>query len=47
MVFDYFTLILLAKTELLGIVSEDVQIIIPKTVNAECTHKDTFDAQTL
>ena len=44
-VFDSSTLILLAKTELLGIVSEDIQIIIPKMVKAECTCKDTFDAR--
>lgn len=45
MVFDSSTLILLAKTELLGIISEDIQIIIPKTVKAECTRKDTLDAK--
>lgn len=44
-VFDSSTLILLAKTELLRGVSEDVQIIIPKMVEAECTSKDTFDAK--
>ncbi len=44
-VFDSSTLILLAKTELLGVVSEDTQIIIPKLVKAECTAKDTFDAK--
>ncbi len=44
-VFDSSTLILLAKTELLGVVSEDIQIIIPKMVKAECTRKDTFDAK--
>lgn len=44
-VFDSSTLILLAKTELLGVVSEDIQIIIPKMVKAECTHKDMFDAK--
>lgn len=45
MVFDSSTLILLAKTELLGVVSEDIQIRIPKMVRAECGRKDTFDAQ--
>ena len=45
MVFDSSTLILLAKTELLRGVSEDVQIIIPKMVETECTCKDTFDAK--
>lgn len=44
-VFDSSTLILLAKTELLGVVSEDIQIIIPKMVKAECTYKDIFDAK--
>ena len=45
MVFDSSTLILLAKAELLGIVSEDIQIIISKMVRAECGRKDTFDAK--
>jgi len=45
MVFDSSTLILLSKTELLGVVSEDIQIIIPKMVKAECACKDTFDAK--
>ncbi|MCF6148051.1 MAG: hypothetical protein E3K37_05275 [Candidatus Kuenenia sp.] len=45
MVFDSSTLILLSKTEVLGIVSEDIQIIIPRMVKAECTRKDTFDAK--
>jgi len=44
-VFDSSTLILLAKSELLGVISEDIQIIIPKTVRAECTRKDTLDAK--
>lgn len=44
-VFDSSTLILLSKTELLRIVSEDAEIIIPKLVKAECTAKDTFDAK--
>src|SRR3989338_7892287 len=45
MVFDSSTLILLAKTELLGAVSDGIKIIIPKIVRAECTCKDTFDAK--
>jgi len=45
MVFDSSTLILLSKTEILGIVSGDIQIIIPKMVKVECTRKDTFDAK--
>lgn len=45
MVFDSSTLILLAKTELVRLVSEDIQIIIPKMVRVECTHKDIFDAR--
>lgn len=44
-VFDSSTLILLAKTELLGIVSEDTQVIAPKMVRTECAAKDTFDAK--
>lgn len=45
MVFDSSTLILSAKIELLGIVSEDIHIIIPKMVKTECALKDTFDAK--
>ncbi|MBI4844695.1 MAG: hypothetical protein HY809_10330 [Nitrospirae bacterium] len=44
-VFDSSTLILLAKAELLGVVSNDTQIIIPKMVRTECTRKDAFDAK--
>ncbi|MEB2308022.1 MAG: hypothetical protein OZ917_01785 [Candidatus Brocadiaceae bacterium] len=44
-VFDSSALILLAKTELLGIVSGGIQIIIPKMVRTECVRKDTFDAK--
>ena len=44
-VFDSSTLILLAKTELLGVVSEGTQIIIPKMVKVECTYKDMFDSK--
>jgi len=47
MVFDSSTLILLAKSELLGVVSEDIQIIIPKIVRTECTCKDTLDAKSI
>lgn len=36
---------MLAKTELLRVVSEDIQIIIPKLAKAECTAKDTFEAK--
>lgn len=45
LVFDSSTLILLAKTELLGIVAEDIGIAIPTAVEAECTCKDIFDAR--
>ncbi len=45
MVFDSSTLILLAKSELLGAISDDIKIIIPKIVRDECTRKDTFDAK--
>jgi len=45
MVFDSSTLMLLAKSELLGIVSKKIQIIIPRMVRTECTGKDTFDAK--
>jgi predicted nucleic acid-binding protein len=44
-VFDSSTLILLAKIELLRIISEDYQVIIPKAVKTECTCRDTFDAK--
>lgn len=44
-VFDFSTLILLSKTELLSIVSEDAKIINPKLVKAKFTAKDTFDAK--
>ena len=44
-VFDSSTLILLAKTELLGIVSDDIQIIISKMIMTECSVKNTFDAK--
>ncbi|MDN3515887.1 MAG: hypothetical protein NG747_16040 [Candidatus Brocadia sp.] len=42
---DSSTLILLAKTEVLRVVSGDIQIIIPKRVLTECARKDTFDAK--
>ncbi len=47
MVFDSSTLILLAKSELLGVVSEGIQILIPKRVKTECTCKDTLDAKSI
>jgi len=45
MVFDSSTMILLAKSELLGIASENIHIIIPEMVKAECAVKNTFDAK--
>ena len=44
-VFDSSTLILLAKIEILNIISEDMQIIVPEMVRSECTGKDLFDAK--
>jgi len=44
-VFDSSTLILLAKVEILNIISEDIQIIVPEMVRSECTGKDLFDAK--
>jgi len=44
-VFDASTLILLAKIEILNIISEDIQIIVPEMVRSECTGKDLFDAK--
>ncbi len=44
-VFDSSTLILLAKIEILNIISEDIQIIVPEMVRSECTGKDLFDAK--
>ncbi|MEW6417812.1 MAG: hypothetical protein AB1480_06795 [Nitrospirota bacterium] len=44
-VFDSSTLILLAKIEILNIISEDIHIIIPEMVRSECTGKDLFDAK--
>lgn len=44
-VFDSSTLILLAKIEILNIISEDIQIIIPEMVRSECIGKDLFDAK--
>ncbi|GJQ50799.1 MAG: hypothetical protein HKUEN01_31850 [Candidatus Kuenenia stuttgartiensis] len=44
-VFDSSTLILLAKIEILGIVSGDVHIIIPEMVKAECARKDSLYAK--
>lgn len=44
-VFDSSTLILLAKTDLLWAVSEEVGIIIPEDVKRECLVKKTADAE--
>ncbi len=44
-VFDSSTLILSAKIEILNIISEDIQIIVPEMVRSECTGKDLFDAK--
>ena len=44
-VFDSSTLILLAKTDLLRDVSEEVDIIIPETVKKDCLVKKTVDAE--
>ena len=38
-VFDSSTLILLAKIEILRIVSDDIHIVIPERVETECTAK--------
>lgn len=43
-VFDVSTLILLAKVELLRLVVEAVEVVIPSVVETESTQKDTFDA---
>lgn len=43
-VFDSSTLILLAKIEILNIISKDIQVTIPEMVRSECTGKDLFDA---
>lgn len=44
-VFDSSTLILLAKTDLLREVSNEVDIIIPEDVKRECLVKKTADAE--
>jgi predicted nucleic acid-binding protein len=44
-VFDSSTLILLARTDLLRDVSEEVGIIIPEEVKRECLEKKTPDAE--
>lgn len=44
-VFDSSTLILLAKIELIRLVTEDYQVLIPDRVMQECVSKDIFDAQ--
>lgn len=43
-VFDASTLILLAKTELLREIAEEVKIIIPEKVKAECLSKEGIDS---
>ncbi len=43
-VFDASTLILLAKTELLREVTDEVEIIIPEKVKTECLSKESIDA---
>lgn len=43
-VFDSSTLILLAKIDLLRTIAEDVDVLIPVGVRAECLVKKTFDA---
>ncbi len=43
-VFDASTLILLAKIELLREITEEVKVIIPGKVKAECLSKKTIDA---
>lgn len=46
LVFDASTLILLAKIELLGDLSRELDVIIPKVVEEEATaKKDSFDAK--
>jgi predicted nucleic acid-binding protein len=44
-IFDSSTLILLAKTELIRLVAEDHQVLIPERVMQECVSKDIFDAR--
>jgi predicted nucleic acid-binding protein len=44
-VFDSSTLILLAKIEILRIVSDDIHIVIPERVETECTAKESFDGK--
>ncbi|MFW6196015.1 MAG: hypothetical protein ACOC5D_01640 [Thermoplasmatota archaeon] len=45
-VFDASTLILLAKIELLGKLSEEIDIVIPETVKKEATaKKEAFDSK--
>jgi predicted nucleic acid-binding protein len=43
--FDSSTLILLAKADLLRLVSEDFGIFIPQAVKEECLAKDSFDSR--
>lgn len=44
-IFDSFTLILLAKVELLKEIVRQLEVIIPGEVEEESTVKDTFDAK--
>ncbi len=46
-VFDSSTLILLAKIDILRLVTKKVKIEIPKKVKDECTAKDVFDAKVI
>ena len=43
-VFDASTLILMAKTELLREVADEVKIVIPEKVKEECISKESIDA---
>ncbi|HLE17582.1 MAG TPA: hypothetical protein VI728_04770, partial [Syntrophales bacterium] len=43
-VFDASTLILLAKTELLREITEEINVIIPEKVKSECLLKEGMDA---
>ena len=43
-VFDASTLILLAKTEILREIAEDIEVVIPEKVKLECLQKEGTDA---
>ena len=43
--FDSSTLILLAKTDLLRLVTDDFGVLIPHAVKEECLAKDSFDSR--